>query len=93
MGLFRKMTSIGTLGAVDFRSAKDRTAAHTASIARHTRKQTRIMQAQTHAANVGYVHQFVGQQATPAGWYACPSDPYGSVRYWDGQQWTSSYKP
>jgi hypothetical protein len=28
-----------------------------------------------------------------AGWYPCGGDPAGSVRYWDGAQWTSGFKP
>lgn len=43
MGLFRKTTSVFTLGAVDFRSAKDRTAAHSAAIKKQSKKQTKIL--------------------------------------------------
>lgn len=52
MGLFRKITSVSTLGAVDFRSDKERTARKTAKGARYSKvaakeaqAQTRIMQA------------------------------------------------
>lgn len=31
--------------------------------------------------------------SAPAGWYHGNADPVGSVRYWDGAQWTSSFKP
>jgi hypothetical protein len=43
MGLFRKTTSVFSLGAVDFRSAKDRTAAHSAATKRQAKKQTKIL--------------------------------------------------
>ena len=43
MGLFRKMTSIGTLGVVDFKSDKERTASYTKGARREARKQTRLM--------------------------------------------------
>lgn len=32
-------------------------------------------------------------RAVPAGWYPCWGDPVGSVRWWDGQQWTPGFKP
>lgn len=43
MGLTRKMTSVMTLGAIDFRSAKDRTAASSAATKRQAKKQTQIL--------------------------------------------------
>lgn len=43
MGLFRKLTSISTLGAVDMRSAKDRTARSAAKTAKYAKKQTKLM--------------------------------------------------
>lgn len=46
MGLTRKITSVFTLGLVDFRSAKDRTAAHTKAIRRQSKKQTRLLREQ-----------------------------------------------
>lgn len=52
MGLFRKMASVSTVGLVDFRSDKERTARKTAKGARYSKvaakeaqAQTRIMQA------------------------------------------------
>lgn len=54
MGLTRKLLSVSTLGAVDFRSDKERTARHTAKGARHSvkvskeaAKQTKLLEEQT----------------------------------------------
>lgn len=46
MGLFRKMTSLSTLGAVDFKSDKERTATYTKTAAKQAREQTKLMRAQ-----------------------------------------------
>jgi hypothetical protein len=43
MGLIRKLTSVTTLGAVDFRSAKDRTARHAGSVRHQAKKQTKLL--------------------------------------------------
>lgn len=54
MGLFRKMASMSTAGAIDFRSAKDRTARKSAKAARASKvsareatRQTELLQRQT----------------------------------------------
>lgn len=92
MGLFRKITSIGTVGLVDFRSDKERTAAYTRSTRNAARKQNRILRKQGRPVVNNYY-------ATPqpvmqsAGWHYAQGDPPGSVRYWDGQQWTGWFKP
>jgi hypothetical protein len=46
MGLFRKLTSVGTLGAVDFRSDKERTAAYTKGTRKEAQRQTALMRQQ-----------------------------------------------
>lgn len=46
MGLIRKSLSLTTLGAVDMRSDKERTAAYTKGARREAQKQTKIMQQQ-----------------------------------------------
>ncbi|MGW8630639.1 hypothetical protein [Streptomyces sp. NPDC055793] len=46
MGITRKLLSVSTLGAVDFRSDKERTAAYTKSAKKQAKKQTRIMKQQ-----------------------------------------------
>jgi histidine ammonia-lyase len=43
MGLFRKLTSVSTLGAVDFKSDKERTASYTKATRNEARKQTKMM--------------------------------------------------
>jgi hypothetical protein len=47
MGLIRKMMSVSTLGAVDFRSDKERTAAYTRRSATEARKQSAEVHRQT----------------------------------------------
>lgn len=103
MGLIRKVSSMTTLGLVDFRSAKDRTAAHTASSARAGKRSARSsartaneMRAQTRLLReqLDLQRQMVPQSTGPApGWYAAVGDPLGSVRWWDGVQWTAGFKP
>jgi len=46
VGLIRKTLSVSTLGAVDFRSDKERTAAYTKAIKKQTKKQTKLMKQQ-----------------------------------------------
>ena len=43
MGLTRKMMSLFSMGAVDFRSDKERTAAYTRGVRHQARKQTKIL--------------------------------------------------
>ncbi|MFF3249769.1 hypothetical protein ACFYWP_01895 [Actinacidiphila glaucinigra] len=46
MGMIRKTLSIGTLGLVDFRSDKERTAAYTKATKKQTKKQTKLLKQQ-----------------------------------------------
>ncbi|AVO22532.1 hypothetical protein PBI_PAEDORE_49 [Streptomyces phage Paedore] len=46
MGITRKLLSVSTLGAVDFRSDKERTAAYTRTTAKQTKKQTKLLKQQ-----------------------------------------------
>ena len=46
MGLMRKMMSVSTMGAVDFRSDKERTAAYTKAAKKEAKEQTRLMRLQ-----------------------------------------------
>ncbi|WP_405675951.1 hypothetical protein OG292_12865 [Streptomyces sp. NBC_01511] len=50
MGLTRKVMSLSTLGAVDFRSDKERTAAYTKATKKQTKKQTKLMKQQAKLA-------------------------------------------
>lgn len=43
MGLTRKVMSMSTLGAVDFRSDKERMAAYTKASKKQAKKQTKLM--------------------------------------------------
>jgi hypothetical protein len=52
VGLLRKITSISTLGLIDFRSDKERIAAYTKGSRRELRKQTRMMRAETVASTL-----------------------------------------
>ena len=46
MGVFRKITSLGTLGLVDLRSDKERIARSTREGAKYTKQQTRLLRQQ-----------------------------------------------
>jgi hypothetical protein len=85
MGLTRKLLSVSTLGAVDYRSDKERTAAYTKATAKEAKEQTALMR-QT-AAQHAATPQPQPPAAPPAGWYP---DPNGlpCQRWWDGTQWT-----
>ncbi|WP_328952666.1 hypothetical protein [Kitasatospora purpeofusca] len=43
MGVFRKLTSMGTLGLVDFRSDKERIARNTKQTVKELKKQTKLI--------------------------------------------------
>lgn len=46
MGITRKLMSVSTLGLVDYRSDKERTAAYTKAAKKEAKKQTKIMRDQ-----------------------------------------------
>jgi regulator of protease activity HflC (stomatin/prohibitin superfamily) len=50
MGFTRKVMSVGSLGLVDFRSDKERTAAYTKAARNEARRQTAVMRQQAKAA-------------------------------------------
>lgn len=56
---------------------------YASSLLRQSRRQTKLLK---------QVAQPDTWQIAP-GWYYAQGDPSGSVRYWDGQQWTSAFKP
>ena len=89
MGVFRKTSSLLTLGAIDFRSDKERTARYARQTRNAVRAQSR-MQSQL-AAMPGPL-QPPAPPAMPARWYP---DPSGApcLRYWDGQRWTKDTAP
>ncbi|MGW6600635.1 hypothetical protein [Streptomyces sp. NPDC055036] len=47
MGFIRKSLSVSTLGAVDFRSDKERTAAYTKAAKKQAKQQTKLLKQQT----------------------------------------------
>ncbi|MCF7552593.1 DUF2510 domain-containing protein [Pseudonocardia sp. WMMC193] len=99
------MTSLSTLGLVDYRSDKERIAKYT----RQTRNATRAAVAQNARmlnnqsnhiaqAHVHHVDAYVQRhelaapppQGPPPGWYP---DPQGVVRWWDSYRWTEHTAP
>ncbi|WP_440712090.1 hypothetical protein [Gordonia sp. FQ] len=71
MGLTRKVTSASTLGAVDFRSDKERIARSTRQGAKATKKQNKLIAEQ---------NDLLAQQAAPAPYvqqpqYVAPAPP------------------
>lgn len=91
MGATRKLLSVSTLGLVDFRSDKERTAAYTKNAQREARKQTRLMRQQAKLQAQAPV-QAPAPTLPPAGWYADATDA-GLVRWWDGARWTERVRP
>lgn len=99
MGLFRKTSSLMTLGAVDFRSDKERTAAYTKAAKKEAKEQTRLLRqqaaqqvAQRRAESQPVVPQAPTPQLPPAGWYPDQGDS-SIVRWFDGTQWTDFTQP
>lgn len=89
MGMIRKFMSVSTMGLVDFRSDKERTAAYTRGARTQAKKQTKLMQQQLEAQQALAAAQQAQAQQVPAGWYPDPQNP-AVKRYWDGMQWTQS---
>jgi phage protein D len=102
MGLTRKLMSMSTLGAVDFRSDKERIASYTKQQVRATETQTAVLVQQAtmqlaeqrrQAAAMLAAQQAMlpplAPPAIPAGWYPDPQVP-GMNRGWDGVQWTAA---
>jgi type IV secretory pathway TrbL component len=102
MGLMRKVMSVSTMGAVDFRSDKERTAAYTKAAKKEAKEQTRLMREQAaHLRTMRQAEQAQQQaaptsspapQMPPAGWYPDQADA-SLVRWFDGTQWTDVTQP
>lgn len=91
MGLIRKLTSVSTLGVIDFRSDKERIARSTRKTSAEAKQQTTLMRQQLELqqqlktqANATKPHSSTAAVPTPAalapGWYQVD----GQNRYWDG---------
>jgi len=92
MGLFRKVSSLSTIGLVDFRSDKERTAANTKRSAREARKQTDELRRQTGilAAEAKRAAQTLSSPATSASPQRSPGPavPTGAPpAQWNGTVW------
>jgi hypothetical protein len=96
MGLIRKSLSISTLGLVDFRSDRERTARYSKQTRNAARanvvQNMKLIAQQNEMLRQGY-QGAAAQPTTPApGWY--PDQQYqGYVRWWDGARWTDSVQP
>lgn len=91
MGLIRKMASVSTLGAVDFRSDRERTARYTKQTRNAVRAQT-AQQAALEQQRRQAAAQPPHQAPPPPGWYQDPRDP-SMMRWWDGATWTDAAQP
>ncbi|HEY5182776.1 MAG TPA: DUF2510 domain-containing protein [Dermatophilaceae bacterium] len=104
MGLIRKITSLGTVGVVSYRTKDERAGRY----ARQTRNAARaqvaqnaaqleLQRAQLAALDHGNVREEVrdlasGPQLSPPGWYPNPEDP-STLRWFDGATWTDFTHP
>jgi type II secretory pathway pseudopilin PulG len=94
VGIIRKTMSLSTLGLVDFRSDKERTARYTRQTRNAARAQVaqqamdlELQSRQLAALDHANVREAVKPVTTEPGWYADPGDPT-LVRWFDGRQWT-----
>lgn len=97
MGLIRKTASVSTLGLIDFRSDKERTAAYTRGVRKHSRRAASAAKQQAKAAErtANLTALTVRQQTPqgpPAGWYPDPSGQPVN-QWWDGTAWSGHVQP
>jgi hypothetical protein len=99
VGLVRKLTSVSTLGLVNFRSDSEKSsryAKQTRNAARaNVLQNMKMISQQNEQLQQGY--QAAAQpapvpQPPPAGWYEDAQRP-GFVRWWDGVTWTEHVQP
>jgi hypothetical protein len=92
MGLTRKTMSLFTMGAVDFRSDKERTAAYTRGTRRQTRKQTKILKHQSRTQRAkGLFRALRGPQTMGAPAVEDEDEQWRAYRAalaeWEAEQW------
>jgi hypothetical protein len=68
MGLFRKTTSLFTMGAIDWRSDKERTAAYARGVRHQARKQTKLLKQQSRmqAEQVNWEARLLANMSPPS---------------------------
>lgn len=91
----RKVSSLSTLGLVDYRSDKERTAKYTKQTRNASRAQVaqqamglELQRQQLAALNHSNVREATKPMTTPSGWFPDPGNP-GFIRWFDGAQWTA----
>lgn len=96
MGMIRKAASVSTLGMVNFRSEKERTAKYTKQTRNAARAQVaqqatslELQRQQLEALDHANVREATKPIDTPAGWYPDPGNPTVN-RWFDGAQWTDN---
>ncbi|WP_407107883.1 DUF2510 domain-containing protein [Rhodococcus aetherivorans] len=99
MGIIRKITSVGTMGIVSYRTTEERTAKYTRQTRNAARAQVaqqamelELQRQQLEALNHANVREELRPQTTPAGWYPDPGNP-AVIRWFDGGQWTGHVQP
>ena len=99
MGIIRKATSLSTLGVVNYRNSKERTAKYTRQTRNAARAQVaqqamalELQRQQLAALDHANVREATKPSTTPAGWYPDPGSP-GYIRWFDGAQWTHHVQP
>ena len=99
MGIIRKAASVSTLGIVNYRSSKEKTAKYTkqtrnaarANVAQQA-AQLEVQRQQLEALDHANVREEAKPETTPPGWYPDPGNPT-ALRWFDGAQWTENIQP
>lgn len=92
MGLTRKLMSASSLGAVDFRSDKERVARSARLSSKALKEQNRLLKRQELERRLAEVKGQRVAQGPPPGWLEDAADP-SLLRWWDGTQWTEHRQP
>lgn len=96
MGMTRKFLSAMSMGAVDWRSDKERVARSARLTKRATKRGNRLLKEQNRILTQQQAAAAPAAQPTPVqvapGWYPDPQAPH-VMRWWDGYQWTEHTAP